>query len=53
MSLRATVLARLASYIQHSSDTTSHTPVLRNRTEASIRVPRMFNHTHDNNMINR
>jgi hypothetical protein len=22
-------------------------------TEASIRVPRMFNHTHSNNMINR
>jgi hypothetical protein len=42
MSLRAIVLARLASYSQHSSDTTCHIPVLRNRTEASIRVPRMF-----------
>jgi hypothetical protein len=42
MSLRATVLARLASYGQQSSDTSCHTPALRNRTEASIRVPRMF-----------
>jgi hypothetical protein len=25
----------------------------KHRTEASIRVPRMFNHTHGNNMINR
>jgi hypothetical protein len=25
----------------------------KHRTEASIRVPRMFNHTHSNNMINR
>jgi hypothetical protein len=30
-----------------------HTPVLKSRTEASTRVPRMFNHTHSNNMINR
>jgi hypothetical protein len=30
-----------------------HTLVLKSRTEASIRVPRMFNHTHSNNMINR
>jgi hypothetical protein len=30
-----------------------HTPVLRNRNEASIRVPRKFNHTSGNNMINR
>jgi hypothetical protein len=30
-----------------------HTPVLKSRTEASIHVPRMFNHTHSNNMINR
>jgi hypothetical protein len=30
-----------------------HTPVLKSRTKASIRVPRMFNHTHSNNMINR
>jgi hypothetical protein len=25
----------------------------KHRTEASIRVPRMFNHTHSNNVINR
>jgi hypothetical protein len=25
----------------------------KHRTEASIRVPKMFNHTHSNNMINR
>jgi hypothetical protein len=25
----------------------------KHRTEASIRVPRMFNHTHSNNMTNR
>jgi hypothetical protein len=25
----------------------------KHRTEASIRVPRIFNHTHSNNMINR
>jgi hypothetical protein len=25
----------------------------KHRTEASIRVPRLFNHTHSNNMINR
>jgi hypothetical protein len=25
----------------------------KHRTEASIRVPRMFNHMHSNNMINR
>jgi hypothetical protein len=30
-----------------------HTPVLKSRTEASIHVPRIFNHTHSNNMINR
>jgi hypothetical protein len=42
MSLRVTVQARLASYSQHSSDTTCHTLVLGNRTEASIRVLRMF-----------
>jgi hypothetical protein len=31
-----------------------HTPVLKkHRTETSIRVPGMFNHTHRNNMINR
>jgi hypothetical protein len=30
-----------------------HTPVLKSRTEASICVPRMFNHTHSKNMINR
>jgi hypothetical protein len=30
-----------------------HTPVLKSRTEASIRVLRMFNHTHSNNMINK
>jgi hypothetical protein len=29
-----------------------HTSVLKSRTEASIHVPRMFNHTHSNNMIN-
>jgi hypothetical protein len=29
------------------------TPVLKSTTEASIRVPRMFNHTHSNNMINK
>jgi hypothetical protein len=32
---------------------TCHTLVLKSRTEASICVPRMFNHTHNNNMINR
>jgi hypothetical protein len=53
MSLRASSLTRLASYSQHSSDITCHTLVLESRTEASIRVPRMFNHTHINNMINR
>jgi hypothetical protein len=42
MSLRASSQARLASYSQHSSNTTCHTPVLKSRTEASIRVPRMF-----------
>jgi hypothetical protein len=42
MSLRASGLARLASYSQHSSDTTCHTPVVKSRTESSIRVPRMF-----------
>jgi hypothetical protein len=45
MSLRATVLARLASYSQHSFDTTCHTPFRDSRNEASIRVPRMF-HSH-------
>jgi hypothetical protein len=30
-----------------------HTRVLKSRTKAFIRVPRMFNHTHSNNMINR
>jgi hypothetical protein len=30
-----------------------HTLVPKSRTEASIRVPRMFNHTHSDNMINR
>jgi hypothetical protein len=30
-----------------------HTPVLKSRTEASKRVPRMFNYMHSNNMINR
>jgi hypothetical protein len=30
-----------------------HTPILKSRTEASTHVPRMFNHTHSNNMINR
>jgi hypothetical protein len=30
-----------------------HNLVLKSRTEASIRVPRMFNHMHSNNMINR
>jgi hypothetical protein len=29
-----------------------HTSVLKSRTEASIHVTRMFNHTHSNNMIN-
>jgi hypothetical protein len=53
MSLRASSLARLASYSQHSSDTTCNTPVLKSRTEASIRVPRMFNPTHSNNILNR
>jgi hypothetical protein len=42
MSLRVSGLARLASYGQHSSDTTCHTLVLKSRTEASICVPRMF-----------
>jgi hypothetical protein len=36
------VLARPASYGQHSSDTTCHTPIQEGGTEASIRVPRMF-----------
>jgi hypothetical protein len=35
------------------ADVWCHTPVLKSRTEASIRVPKMFNHTHSNNMINR
>jgi hypothetical protein len=30
-----------------------HTPVPKSRTEASIHAPRMFNHTHSNNMISR
>jgi hypothetical protein len=30
-----------------------HTRILKSRTEASIRLPRMFNHTHSNNMTNR
>jgi hypothetical protein len=42
MSLRVTVLARLTSYSQHSSDTTCHTPFRKRGNEASIRVPRMF-----------
>jgi hypothetical protein len=42
MSLIATVLARLTSYCQHSSDTTCHTPFRERGNEASIRVPRMF-----------
>jgi hypothetical protein len=42
MSLRASGLARLASYGQHGSDTTCHTPFRESRNEASIRVPRMF-----------
>jgi hypothetical protein len=29
-----------------------HTPVLKSRIKASIRAPKMFNHTHSNNMIN-
>jgi hypothetical protein len=53
MSLRASSLARMASYSQHSSDTTYHTSVIKSRTEASIHVSRMFNHMHSNNMINR
>jgi hypothetical protein len=43
MSLRASGLARLASYSQHGSDTTCHTPFHDSGNEASIRVPRMFN----------
>jgi hypothetical protein len=39
MSLRVTVLARLASYSQHGSDTTYHTPFRDSGNEASIRVP--------------
>jgi hypothetical protein len=35
-------LVRLASYNQHRSNTTCHTPVVKSRTEASICVPRMF-----------
>jgi hypothetical protein len=31
----------------------SYTGSKKHITEASIRVPRMFNHTHSNNMINR
>jgi hypothetical protein len=30
-----------------------HTSVLKSRIEASIHLPRMFNHTYSNNMINR
>jgi hypothetical protein len=33
--------------------TVSYPGSKKHRTEASIRVPRMFNHTHSNNMINR
>jgi hypothetical protein len=36
---RELVVARVTFY---------HTPDLESRTEASIRVPRMFNHTHSN-----
>jgi hypothetical protein len=42
MSLRASGLARLASYGQHGSDTTCHTLFWESRNKASIRVPRMF-----------
>jgi hypothetical protein len=42
ISLRTPGLARLASYNQHSSDTTCSTPVREDGTEASICVPRMF-----------
>jgi hypothetical protein len=42
MSLRASGLARLASYGQHGFDTTCHTLFQESRNEASIRVPRMF-----------
>jgi hypothetical protein len=41
-SLKASGLARLASYGQHGSDTTCHTPFQENGNEASIRVPRIF-----------
>jgi hypothetical protein len=51
MSLRASGLARMTSYGQHSSDTTCHTPVRESGTEASIRVPRMFNSHDSDNMI--
>jgi hypothetical protein len=43
MFLRASGLARLASYSQHGSDTTRHTPFRDSGNEASIHVPRMFN----------
>jgi hypothetical protein len=42
MSLGASGLTRLASYGQHSSDTTCHTPVREGRIEASICVHKMF-----------
>jgi hypothetical protein len=43
MSLRASGLAGLASYSQHGSDTTCHTPFRDSENKATIRVPRMFN----------
>jgi hypothetical protein len=38
---------------EQTPNDTGHTPVLKSRTKASMHVPRMFNHTHSNNMINR
>jgi hypothetical protein len=42
MSLRASGLATLASYGQHGSDTTCHSPFRESENKAFIRVPRMF-----------
>jgi hypothetical protein len=42
MSFEASGLAKPASYGQHDSDTTCHTPFRENKNEASIHVPGMF-----------
>jgi hypothetical protein len=39
--------------VRRASPSVSYPGSRKHRTEASIRVPRKFNHTHGNNMINR